>query len=301
MPNRKPQENSPRKAARKTRPRSTSKSEPHKKLDADSISTFREAICQYYAEHARNLPWRRTKNPYRILVSEIMLQQTQVERVIPKYERFIAAFPRFSSLDKAPLRDVLRVWHGLGYNRRAIALMKIAELVTHTYGGRLPSDVETLLKFPGIGKATASAIAAFAFNRPAGFIETNIRRVFIHFFFRDRDNVKDSHILPLVEATLDAGNPREWYYALMDYGAMLGKNRPNPNLRSAYYQKQSLFEGSDRQIRGRILRALVESGARPVPRLAAKIEADPERTRKILLQLEKEGFIKKKRGTYLLA
>jgi len=165
------------------------------------------------------MPWRETSDPYRILVSEIMLQQTQVQRVETKYKEFIAAFPAFPSLARAPLREVLRVWQGMGYNRRAIALRKIAQRVVAEYDGGLPDSVATLRTFPGIGAATAGAIVAFAFNKPTVFLETNSRRVFLHVFFAGRQRVKDSDILPLVETTLDREKPRQWYYALMDYGA----------------------------------------------------------------------------------
>jgi A/G-specific adenine glycosylase len=189
------------------------------------------------------------RDSYRILVSEIMLQQTQVERVLDKYKVFIRIFPDFSSLAVAPLADILKVWQGLGYNRRAVALQKIAISVMKESRGRLPVTREELLKLPGIGKYTASAILTFACNQPNIFIETNIRRVFIHFFFRDRENISDAEILPLIEMTLDAGNPREWYYALMDYGAMLKKTVENPNRKSSHYKKQAPFHGSNRQLR----------------------------------------------------
>jgi A/G-specific adenine glycosylase len=273
----------------------------HGESDTDSVGRFREIIWRHYRKHGRSLPWRTTKNPYHILVSEIMLQQTQVGRVIPKYERFINKFPDLSSLAEASLREILELWHGLGYNRRAIALREIAESVTRKYAGRLPSTVETLMTFPGIGRATASAISVFAFNQPTAFVETNIRRVFIHFFFQDEDDIKDSEILPLVEKTVDVDNAREWYYALMDYGAMLGKEYPNPNRRSAHYQRQSPFEGSDRQIRGLIVRTLMSNERLSERRLSKEVGGDMQRTRKLLIQLEDEGFIRKTGRSYSLA
>jgi A/G-specific adenine glycosylase len=165
-------------------------------------------------------------------------------------------------------------------------------LVVNEFDGELPSNVDVLVTLPGIGKATASAISAFAFNQPSIFIETNIRRVFIHFFFKDKQNVKDSQVLPLVEKTLDSSNPREWYYALMDYGVMLKKSQPNPNRRSAHYQTQASFEGSNRQIRGMILKALVAKPNVTDFELAQRIGVNQERLRTALLQLKKEGFIK---------
>ena len=150
--------------------------------DPASLREFRKMVLTYYADHGRDLAWRTTTDPYRILVSEIMLQQTQVERVTVKYPAFIAAFPDFPSLAGAPLSDVLAVWQGMGYNRRAISLQKCARRVVEEYDTSLPQDPEVLETFPGIGRATAASICAFAFNMPVIFIETNIRRVFIHFF-----------------------------------------------------------------------------------------------------------------------
>ena len=262
---------------------------------------FQKTIWEYYRKHARTLPWRKTRSPYHILVSEIMLQQTQVERVIEKYKKFISAFPDFSSLSRAPLHDVLSIWQGLGYNRRAIALKQIAYEVITKYDGILPSSVDTLIQLPGIGKATASAIAAFAFNQPTVFIETNIRRVFIHCFFQDRGNVKDSELLSLIEEALDQGNPRQWYYALMDYGAMLKKEFINPNRKSWHYQKQSPFEGSQRQLRGMVLRALLQEQKITGTRIINILEKDPNKVKDVIEQLEKEGFIRKERNRYSIS
>ena len=258
-------------------------------------------IYRYYGEHGRSLPWRTTHNPYHILVSEIMLQQTQVQRVMGKYERFIKVFPDFSSLARAPLRMVLREWQGLGYNRRAVALKQIAQRVTKEFGGDLPSSVETLITFPGIGRATASAIAAFAFHEPMVFIETNIRRVFIHSFFHYKTNIRDTEIIPLVEKTLDTSNPREWYYALMDYGVMLKQECENPNRRSAHYQKQSPFQGSNMQVRGMILKMLTHESHVSECQIAQKLQISPEILKDNLIQLQKEGFVKKRWNKFAIA
>jgi A/G-specific adenine glycosylase len=178
-------------------------------LSSRQIFSFQHFILAFYKEHRRNLPWRNTDNAYRILVSEIMLQQTQVERVAEKYDRFIAAFPDFLSLAKAPLKNVLKAWQGLGYNRRAMSLVKLANIVVTEYGGVLPDNVGELVKLPGIGQATAGCLLAFVFRKPSVFIETNIRRVFIHHFFHDRKGVHDDEIMPLVETTLYKSNPRD--------------------------------------------------------------------------------------------
>jgi A/G-specific adenine glycosylase len=265
------------------------------------IHRFQRTIWDYYHKHARTLPWRKSRNPYHILVSEIMLQQTQVERVMEKYQRFISAFPDFSSLSQAPLHDVLSIWQGLGYNRRAIALKQIAQEVMTKYNGVLPSSVNLLMQLPGIGKATASAIASFSFNQPTVFIETNIRRVFIHFFFHDRANVHDAELLPLVEKALDQSNPRQWYYALMDYGVMLKKEVRNPNRKSFHYQKQEPFEGSHRQLRGLVLRTILQGSEVTESALVKKLKKEPKKIKDALEQLQKEGFIRKKRKTYSIS
>jgi A/G-specific adenine glycosylase len=161
------------------------------------------------------------------------------------------------------------------------------------FGGHLPGNADILTTFPGIGKATASSIVAFAFNLPVIFIETNIRRVFIHFFFRDGDTVSDDEILLLVERSLDRENPREWYWALMDLGTSLKKSVPNPNRRSAHYTKQSAFEGSDRKIRGEILRSLVSQKQMTVADITGDHEKDAERVIRIFRSLESEGFVRK--------
>ena len=264
----------------------------------DAIALFRDLILSYYRAHGRDLPWRHTTDPYRILVSEIMLQQTQVERVAVKYPEFLDRFPDFKSLARARRSEVLRAWQGMGYNRRAIALQETARRVTEEYGGRLPADVETLATFPGIGKATAAAISAYAFNMQVAYIETNIRRIFIHFFFQDREGIRDDEILPLVERTLYRENPREWYSALMDYGTVLKKRTANPNRRSASYSRQSRFEGSDRQIRGRILALVLDEGTVTEKEVILRLCEEPGRVKRILGDLAREGFVAESEGAY---
>ena len=256
------------------------------------IPAFRQMVLSHYERYGRDMAWRNTTDPYQILVSEIMLQQTQVDRVTKKFPEFIHAFPDFASLAAAPLAEVLSAWQGLGYNRRAIALQKCAIRVMNEYNGFLPADVDILVTFPGIGRATASSIAAFAFNMPVVFIETNIRRVFIHFFFTDTDTVSDAEILPLVEKALYPDNPRVWYWALMDLGTALKKTVPNPNRRSVHYTQQSPFEGSDRKIRGGILKLLLKHQFLEEEEIIDRVAEDPDRVRRILGALESEGFIR---------
>ncbi len=237
------------------------------------------------------MPWRETRDPYRILVSEIMLQQTQVDRVRAKYDLFLVAFPDVAALASAPLDRVLAAWQGLGYNRRAVALQRTARILQAEHRGLIPDDTEALVALPGIGGATAASIRAFAFDAPVVFIETNVRRVFIHEFFPGREAVADAEILPFVAAALENRSPREWYYALMDYGAALARQVPNPNRRSRVYTRQSRFEGSDRQLRGAILRALVGGSALTGCGIARIAGGESERVLRLLGDLEREGFV----------
>jgi A/G-specific adenine glycosylase len=267
-------------------------------LSPQAIRKFQKKLYDFYRKHGRKLPWRNTTDPYEILVSEIMLQQTQVVRVIEKYKQFIYIFSHIESLARAPLLDIMKVWQGLGYNRRALALKKLAEIVVSQYDGKIPSSVEALKALPGIGGATAHAICAFAFNQPTTFIETNIRSVFIHHFFRNRDDIKDEDILPLIANTMDKKNPRIWYYALMDYGAALKQKHVNPGRRSTHYKKQTSFKDSNRQIRGIILKELVKKPKVYEASLFKKLNFDKDRVKEILKQLNEEGFILKE-GTFI--
>ncbi len=260
--------------------------------------TFRKLIYRHFRANPRSFPWRSTTDPYRIMVSEIMLQQTQVERVLPKYEAFIARFPDVSALAQASLSDVLALWQGLGYNRRGMLLKRAAEEIVSRHGGVVPSTPGELGRLPGIGPYTAGAIAAFAFGSPSPIIETNIRSVFIHCFFGDRADVADREILPLVERTMDRGNVREWYNALMDHGAMLKKSLPNPSRRSRHHVRQAPFRGSHREVRGMILRALLESPGLSVGELALKTEKDAGWVRETLGGLVREGLVREEEGVY---
>jgi A/G-specific adenine glycosylase len=263
--------------------------------------SFQNHILSFYRSNRRDLPWRDTTDPYRIMVSEIMLQQTQVDRVKEKYTRFTARFPDAGSLARATVEEVLSAWQGLGYNRRALALRKAAGEIVDRFGGVLPDDETSLRSLPGIGPYTASAIIVFAFNRPVVMIETNIRRVFIHCFFKDQAGVADSEILPLIEETLDRENPRGWYNALMDYGYYLGTIIENPNRRSRHYQRQAPFEGSNRQIRGNILKLLVGGGRTVIEDLCRNLDLPASTVDTVLNQLEEEGFITRDGGWVRIA
>lgn len=259
--------------------------------DSPNVKEFRKHVWNVYRALGRSMPWRDNPDPYWVFVSEVMLQQTQVSRVTRHFQPFVDAFPGFCELGNAPLEEVLRHWQGLGYNRRARYLREGAAIVCRDYSGRLPSDVDALTALPGIGANTAGSIAAFAHNKPTLFIETNIRRVFIHYFFPGEEAVADARILPLVESTLDTTNPREWYWALMDLGAWLSKRVPNPNRRSRHYARQKAFEGSNRQLRGRIMRLVLDAG-RVDPEAVAKSAGRPaDESLEALEQLVRDGLL----------
>ncbi len=264
-------------------------------------AAFRTIIYDYYERHGRSFPWRETTDPYRILVSEVMLQQTQAPRVLLKYEAFVRLFPDVATLAAALLHDVLSAWQGLGYNRRALALKQAAKRIITLCDGIIPRDEEDLISLPGIGPATARAVRAFAFNEPVVLIETNIRAVFIHHFFPGEETVSDSRLLPLIEKTLDRNDSRRWYNALMDYGTFLKKAHANPARRSAHHQRQSPFEGSVRQVRGAILRLILEKVKVSKGDLVRRLSFDENIVGEVLEQLEREDIIVNKDGYISIA
>ncbi len=261
---------------------------------------FLEQVWEYYQRYGRHdLPWRIPQadssfDPYTILVSELMLQQTQVARVIPKYRAFLAQFPTSKALASATLGEVLTQWQGLGYNRRAKFIRQAAKLVTER--GDFPTSTAELLELPGVGINTAGAIQAYAFNQPAIFIETNIRTVYIHHFLPQSEAIPDSTIRSLLTQTLDTERPRDFYWALMDYGTWL-KTNVRTNSQSKHYVRQSKFEGSKRQIRGYIIRALT---AQPMSRAQLYAQLQDSRLDEVLRELEIEAMIVKKRTKYSL-
>jgi A/G-specific adenine glycosylase len=261
------------------------------------IEEFRNIILSNYEEAGRDFPWRGAE-PWGVLVSEFMLQQTQTQRVIPYYERWMQLWPNPKALADAPMEEALREWSGLGYNRRCKYLKNCAGLITSEMDGNIPATPETLLALPGIGPYIAGAVSCFAYNYPAIFIETNIRSAVIHFFFQDRGNVKDSDIVPILAAALDREYPRRWYYALMDYGAALKKLVLNPNRRSAHYARQSPFEGSFRQARGKVLRTLVSRGAGSAEEIGNTSGLQEAELYRVLEVLVKESMVAEEGGVY---
>ncbi len=260
------------------------------------IADFQHHVMEFYAAKGRHdMEWRHTDDPYRILVSEVMLQQTQVPRVAVIYPKFIETFPDISALARAEPADLLAAWRGMGYNRRALNLRKLAGVIVDEYGGKIQDDPEILRTLPGIGPATSCSIAAFAFDRPVVFIETNIRRVFIHYFFEDGVIVDDRELLVLISAMLPE-NSREWYWALMDLGTALKASVKNPNQRSKQYTKQKTFEGSDRKIRGEVLKKMLVQNTLTPEVFAKEMNEDPERARRIMGSMTDEGFFVREEG-----
>ncbi|MCD5390138.1 MAG: A/G-specific adenine glycosylase [Candidatus Pacebacteria bacterium] len=281
---------------------------------------FKNTVMEHYGEYGRHdLPWRLNQSPYYVLVSEIMLQQTQVDRVIPFFEKWMEQFPDIQTLATAKQSDVLRLWKGLGYNSRALRLQKCAQVTMNDYFGVIPQDYKKLLDLPGIGPYTAAALMNFAFNTWTPLIETNIRRIFIHHFFKDDSQISDTDIMDMVESVGFCDEPKIWCSALMDYGSTLPKIiKHNPNIKSKHYTKQSKFEGSDRQIRGMILEILLEkkNGKMLQSLLFKKLYKlchqkslchsilDPEsqnlRYKNIITKLITEGFIIKEKKSIIL-
>lgn len=267
--------------------------------DKTEIREFRKKIWDYYRRYGRPFPWRETDDPYSILVSELMLQQTQTERVMKKYGPFLEEFPDWAALAGAPLSRVLQMWSGLGYNRRALGLKGIAEIVHRERAGELPDDPDFLISLPMVGPATVGSLQAFIFNRPVAFIETNIRRVIIHHFFSDSEGVHDREVLEYVGFVLDEADPRHWYYALMDYGVYLKYAITNPNRKSLHYRRQSPFENSKRQIRGRLITLLTEKGPLPEDYIHELLSGfEKKRVAGCLKELAGEGFLTAERGYY---
>lgn len=269
------------------------------------IEKFQKTVWDFYKKNKRNFPWRRTKDPYKILVSEIMLQQTQADRVVRYYEKWLKGFPNLESLAKAKFSEIYPYWQGLGYNRRGLNLQKAAQKALAEYKGKLPKDVSLLEEFPGIGPYTARAVSIFSYNTPVACIETNIRRVFIHHFFGGKTSISDEQILKIAQRALPADKTREWHWALMDYGTHL-KSLPasrQANRRHKNYAVQSKFEGSLRQIRGAALRILSGESTNSktlIARIKKTTNQDAKKIKTVIVILEKEGLIMQNNKSYSL-
>ena len=272
-------------------------------FEKQDYASFRRIVWHYGKIQGRNnLPWRKTRNPYRVLVSEVMLQQTQVSRVVPLYRTFLKKFPSLRALARAELAEVLTAWQGLGYNRRAKMLLEAAQiLVAERHGGVVPRDPSLLETLPGIGRYSARAVSVFAFNEEYVFVETNVRTAVLHHFFPRRRVVQDKEIEALLLCMLPKNRAREWYGALMDYGAYLKRRGVHLNKQSAHYHTQKSFTGSPRQARGALLRALTDGLPHRASTLTALLGA-PRRAqmRAALAALLAEGLIEKKGMYYFL-
>jgi A/G-specific adenine glycosylase len=271
------------------------------------MKKFRFAVWDYWKKHGRHdLPWRQPSlklrhgkqdfDPYRIMVSEVMLQQTQVPRVIEKYKEFLKEFPNVRALARASLSDVLRVWSGLGYNRRGKYLHDAAKAIVALHKGKVPNGKEELLALPGMGPYTSSAIRVFAYDLPDILIETNVRAVFIHDFFHNKKDVSDEEIIPLAHEAAEGQDPRKWHWALMDYGVRIKKMYENPARKSKHYVRQSKFEGSLRQVRGAILRELHKGSSS-----LRKLPFEKERIENALLGLTRDALVSKRKGKWSIA
>ena len=281
------------------------------------LAEFRSVVYSAYEKAGRSFPWRENvpsnvpsnetcvswEYAWGILVSELMLQQTQTERVVSYWKRWMEKWPSPARLNEASLEEVLREWSGLGYNRRARYLKECAGIIVRDFGGKVPDSPEVLVKLPGIGRYTAGAIVCFAYNYPSVFIETNIRAAALCFFFPGKEEITDTEIMPVLEAALDRENPRKWYWALMDYGAALKKLGVNPNRRSAHYSRQSAFEGSFRQIRGSLVRALVSRGPSTAEELrrGMDVSAEEDEFYRALEVLQKELIVAEEGGRYRIS
>ena len=280
-------------------------------ISLERLEEFSATVWERGRELYRDLPWRDTHDPYAILLSEVMLQQTQVSRVMGRWEQWLETFPTIADLASAPLPPVLELWQGMGYNRRALNLKRCAEEVVAMHDGVVPSDKKALLALPGIGPSTSAGVRIFAFRQPDMYLETNVRAVFIHELFPGRESVADKELVSLVEATCPQdARVRAWYYALLDYGAYLKKTMPNPTRRSKHYTRQSKFEGSHRQKRAYLLRRVIDDAlstedlARDLAqseRASGRQEPSVEEVRAFLDELEREGFVMRRGDAWLCA
>ncbi len=270
-------------------------------LKASEKEVFISSVHHLGRENRRVLPWRYLDDPYAVLVSEVMLQQTQVKRVLDYWPRWMSLFPTIDSLASAASSDVLEAWQGLGYNRRALALKRCADICSSDHGGELPLQYELLIELPGIGSATAAGVRAFAGDLPGVYLETNVRSVFLHSFFSQRKSpVADREIIPLIEQTCPDRDVRTWYYDLLDYGAFLKKAFPNPSRKSAGHTRQSAFEGSRRQKRAELVRLVLDEPGSTFDQLRSGLEAletdsgrnapDVRLVSELVEELEGEGF-----------
>lgn len=251
------------------------------------IAAFQKEILEWYSLHQRDLPWRTDRDPYHILVSEVMLQQTQVQRVIPKYESWLKAFPLVETLASASTRDVLQYWSGLGYNRRALFLQKFAQEVVEKFDGQIPQDEKILRTLPGIGEYTAKALLCFGFDKQVAVVDTNIRKVIAVRFF-DGILPEEKVIQEIALQLLPSGKAYAWNQALMDYASAMLREHKIP------IPRQSKFKDSDRYFRGQILKRLLEVHAQTEKELLTFFEEKKTPLLQARLEVVLEGLVKDK-------
>lgn len=262
-------------------------------VSEELVQGFQERVLGFYRQHRRSLPWRETTDPYRILVSEVMLQQTQVARVVSYYVRWVQAWPAVGALAAASREAVLRAWMGLGYNSRGVNLHRAAGVIVERFDGDVLEAMRNYHAVPGVGRYTASAVRIFAANEDLVTVDTNIRRILVA-EFEVPESASDHELWDLASRCLPRGRSREWHNALMDYGALVVTARRTG---IAPRTRQSRFKGSDRQMRAQLLRLLLQSPASAVV-LAEKAGTPVRRAQEILKKMADEGIIECRRGVY---
>jgi A/G-specific adenine glycosylase len=262
-------------------------------VSTSRVAALQKRILDWYAANGRDLPWRRTVDPYAILVSEVMLQQTQVARVVPRYGAFLERYPTLADLAAAPLAGVLELWLGLGYNTRAVRLKRCAELA----GERLPETLDELQRLPGLGPYTARAVLIFAHNADLAAVDANVRRVLIHELDLS-PGIATPALQQIADEALPTGRSRDWHNALMDYGALVLTGRATG---IASTSRQSGFEGSRRQKRARIVRLAVERGTLSEDEIATELGLDSESVNGLLSDLSRDGLVALAGGRVRLA
>ena len=265
-----------------------------KVLTEKRINEFQTKILAWYRLNKRDFPWRKTTDPYAVLISEIMLQQTQAVRVVPYYEKFMKKFPTIEDLASAKNTEVLKIWSGLGFNNRAIRLKEIAKTIQNEYGSVFPKQIDQLLTLKGIGTYTAAAVLAFAFNKKAAVIDTNIRRVLIHELHLT-ENISQKHLSEIALSVIPKGKSRIWHNALMDYGALAATAKLT-NIKSK--SKQSKFKGSEREVRGKILKFLLEK--KKVTKASLVEFFSHKNIEEIINKMKSDGLLSEKRGFFTI-
>ena len=262
-------------------------------LNKQHIELFREKIFDFYRLNGRSFPWRQTTDRYAVMISEIMLQQTQAERVVPKFEAWLQQFPDIPHLASAPLQQVLWFWSGLGYNSRAVRLQRCASIIMDSFGGIVPGEPAILKTFPGIGEYTCRSIPVFADNLDTAAVDTNIRRIMIHELGLPED-ISPTKLQQEAEALVPSGRSRDWHNALMDYGSLVLTSKKT-GIRPL--TKQSRFQGSKRWYRGKLIKELINSDGMFLEEVSEKYASCPWDLDEIINNLISEGLVERQKST----